>query len=264
MAQHRKSKVQIKSKVHTKSKSRKHSKKSMRGGFSSCSSGSMPTKENMTNTPNMHAMHAMPSMPSMPVPSMNAMKGGSIASDIVMGYSNSPPVMNDYANGRNIRDSWYDDSLGAVDATCQKGGSPASDLVMEKLGNAVHTVDYVPEDKIKGDMNSLNLYQTTGGSRRRSRRDRNRKSKSKRNSKKRDHRKRRSSKRSNRNERRRSQRGGHASDWITSQYSLGPINNPSGFDKDLYNPPTLGLAGSGSPMGDLEGANVKHVGAPLV
>jgi hypothetical protein len=255
MAHHRKSKVQIKSKVHTKSKSRKHSKKSMRGGFSSCSSGSMPTKENMTNTPNMHAM------PSMPVPSMTAMKGGSIASDIVMGYSNSPPVMNDYANGRNIRDSWYDDSLGVVDTACQKGGSPVSDLVMEKLGDQVHTVDYVPEDKIKGDMNSLNLYQTTGGSRRR-RRDRNRKSK--RNSKKREHRKRRSSKRSNRNERRRSQRGGHASDWITSQYSLGPINNPSGFDKDLYNPPTLGLAGSGSPMGDLEGANVKHVGSPLV
>jgi len=251
MPQHRKSKVHIKSKVHTKSKSRKHSKSSQRGGFSNCSSHSMPTKENMTNTGN---MHAMPSMPATPM-----MKGGSIASDIVMGYSNSPPVMNDYANGRNIRESWYDDSLGAVDVACQKGGSPVSNLVMNSLGDQARTVDYVPEDKIKGDMASLNLYQTTGGARRRRKSNRN----SKKNNKRRD-RKHRSSKRSHRNERRRSQRGGHASDWIMSQYSQGPINNPSGFDKDLWNPPTLGLAGSGSAMGDLEGANVKHVGSPLV
>ena len=72
-------------------------------------------------------------------------------------------------------------------------------------------------------------------------------------------------------------RGGHASDWISSQYSLGNINaagmNNSnaefsasqGVERNvLMNPPTLGLAGSGYPMGSLEGANVNSVGAPLV
>jgi hypothetical protein len=70
-------------------------------------------------------------------------------------------------------------------------------------------------------------------------------------------------------------RGG--SDWISSQYSLGSINGASmntntgdfsasqGVDRNtLMNPPTMGLAGSGSAMGALEGANVRSVGAPLV
>ena len=70
-------------------------------------------------------------------------------------------------------------------------------------------------------------------------------------------------------------RGG--SDWISSQYSLGSINGNSmnentgdfsasqGVTRDiLMNPPTMGLAGSGYPMGSLEGANVNSTGAPLV
>jgi len=71
---------------------------------------------------------------------------------------------------------------------------------------------------------------------------------------------------------------GGGSDWISSQYSLGPSNNPemsaedvgkfsqsvAGSRADYMNPPTLGLAGSGSPMNDLEGANVSKLGAPLV
>jgi len=31
----------------------------------------------------------------------------------------------------------------------------------------------------------------------------------------------------------------------------------------LMNPPNLGLAGSGSPMGSLEGANVRQIGSPF-
>ena len=70
-------------------------------------------------------------------------------------------------------------------------------------------------------------------------------------------------------------KGGSA--WIASQYSLGNINSAGmntgtgdfsvseGVSRDtLMNPPTLGLAGSGYPMGALEGANVNSVGAPLV
>ena len=138
-------------------------------------------------------------------------------------------------------------------------------------------------------MNSLNLYETTGGSRKKHNKGRkdkkrsNRKSSnhknsnhksSNRKSRKNKSQSRKNSKRSHRNNRTRSQRGG-ASDWIMSQYSLGPNNNPeastSMFSQstatprsDYMNPSSLGLAGSGYPMGALEGANVRSVGAPLI
>jgi hypothetical protein len=66
------------------------------------------------------------------------------------------------------------------------------------------------------------------------------------------------------------------SDWSSSQYSQGNINAPANTDwknfsafepsaRDmLMNPPTRDLAGSGYPMGALEGANVQTVGAPVV
>ena len=66
MPQHRKSKVQIKSKGHTKSKSRKHSKKSMRGGFLSkhtmpTITHAMPSHSNAVPT-GVHDDHSKPSM----------------------------------------------------------------------------------------------------------------------------------------------------------------------------------------------------------
>jgi hypothetical protein len=150
------------------------------------------------------------------------------------------------------------------------GGSVASDLVNAQLTGQAAT-QVVPEGcPIKGNMNSLNLYQTTGGARRRHRKG-SKKSKSKKSKSKSKSRKSKSRKSNNR---RRMMRGG-GSDWIMSQYSQGNINAPesdmwkqfsasapSGRDM-LMNPPTLGLAGSGYPMGSLEGANVRSVGAPV-
>jgi hypothetical protein len=129
-------------------------------------------------------------------------------------------------------------------------------------------------------MNSLNLYETTGGSRRSRSRSRSSKNKSNKSNKSKGKRKNRKSKRRNNNKRnnsRRTMRGG-GSDWISSQYSLGPSNNPeqnsslvAQFSQstatprsEYMNPTTMGLAGSGYPMGSLEGANVQHIGAPLV
>jgi len=165
----------------------------------------------------------------------------------------------------------------------QKGGSPASDLVMEQLSGVPETKAYPEGWKVKGDMNSLNLYQTTGGSRRRNNRNRNNHSKknnknNRRNSRKNNNNNSRKHKRNNNsrhNNKNRTQRGG-GSDWIMSQYSLGNINanamsapvsqfsQSEGVPRDvLMNPPNMGLAGSGYPMGSLEGANVRQVGAPL-
>lgn len=228
------------------------------------------------------------------MPSTTHQKGGSPASSIVMSdCTMNPPVMNDYAGPDRIRDSWYDPSLSVLEPKCggQAGGSLASDLVMEQLSQKPKTEPFDPAWSPKGDMNSLNLYETTGGARRRrtrrtskknsknnkkaSRRSRNsrfrnnnsRSRKSKRNTKR----------NSNRNNRALPQQRGGASDWIMSQYSLGPNNYPeqpgswvgqfsqstATSRNDYMNPSTLGLAGSGYPMGSLEGANVAHVGAPI-
>lgn len=223
---------------------------------------------------------------------INAMqKGGSPASSIVMADATmNPPVMNDYAGPDNIRDSWYDASLSSLEPKCggQVGGTLASQLVTEQLTGKPETKPFDAAWSPKGDMNSLNLYETTGGARRRnhhrrrnnsSRRNNSRKNKkhTRRNNNKSKRRNNSNSNKKNNNSRsRRTQRGG-ASDWIMSQYSLGNINAPeqpgswvSQFSKstatgrnELMNPSTLGLAGSGYPMGSLEGGNVSHVGAPL-
>jgi hypothetical protein len=214
-------------------------------------------------------------------------KGGSPASRIVMSDATmNPPVMNDYAGPDRIRDSWYDPSLTALEPKCggQAGGSLASDLVMEQLTQKPKTEPFNPAWSPKGDMNSLNLYETTGGARRRKTHRTNHKNKkSSRLSHSRSRARSNSRSKSKRNTKRNSklrtshqQRGG-ASDWIMSQYSLGPNNNPEQpgswvgqFSQsaatgrnDYMNPSTLGLAGSGYPMGSLEGANVSRVGAPI-
>ena len=70
------------------------------------------------------------------------------------------------------------------------------------------------------------------------------------------------SKKSKKVSRRRKQRGG-GSDWITSQYSGGPINVASGAksNPNAVNPPNLGSAGSGAPMSFSPGSST--YGAPL-
>jgi hypothetical protein len=206
-------------------------------------------------------------------------KGGSPASSIVMAdCTMNPPVMNDYAGADRIRENWYDPSLSALEPKCcgQMGGSLASQLVNEQLTGKAKTEPFDPALSPKGDMNSLNLYQTTGGARRRRRASRKNKktSRSRSSSSRNNNRRSKSKRRNTRNNRtQRSQRGG-ASDWISTLYSQGPINNPehstgafslSGATSqaELMVPKTLGLAGSGAPMGSLEGANVSHVGAPI-
>jgi hypothetical protein len=259
MAIHKKQKsLSQKNKNKSNSKNRKQNKH-QRGGFIA------------TTRPNPTMMHSM------------NQRGGSPASTLVMQDTMNPPVMNDYVTSPRIRESWYDDSLASLEPRCnQMGGSPASDLVMEQLEGVPQTKAYPNGWKVKGDMNSLNLYETTGGSRKKHNKGRkdkkrtNHKSsnhKSRKNNSRSRSRKNKNSKRSRRNNRTRSQRGG-ASDWIMSQYSLGPNNNPEASTSlfshstatprsEYMNPSSLGLAGSGYPMGALEGANVRSVGAPL-
>ena len=251
-----------------KNKNRKH-RKTQRGGFAKMSNNKMD---------NMSAMNMpMMAMPTMAMP-MDNQKGGSPASTLVMQDTVNPPVMNDYVTSPRIREPSYDNSLGAIASGSQMGGGIASDLVMENLTSVPETKMYPESFKVKGDMNSLNLYQTTGGARRkhRSRKHRSHKNKSRKNK--------------SRSHKRRSQRGGGscgtterrpqsggASAWLASQYSLGPMNNPEmsasavgqfsqsmATSRDiLMNPPNLGLAGSGSAISPLEGANVRHIGSPL-
>lgn len=252
-----------------KNKNRKH-RKTQRGGFAKMSNNKMADMPAM-NMP-------MMAMPTMAMP-MDNQKGGSPASTLVMQDTVNPPVMNDYVTSPRIREPSYDNSLGAIASSgSQMGGGIASDLVMENLTSVPETKMYPESFKVKGDMNSLNLYQTTGGARRkhRSRKHRSHKNKSRKNK--------------SRSHKRRSQRGGGscgtterrpqsggASAWLASQYSLGPMNNPEmsasavgqfsqsmATSRDiLMNPPNLGLAGSGSAISPLEGANVRHVGSPL-
>lgn len=159
--------------------------------------------------------------------------------------------------------------------TKQHGGSPASDMVGAQINQKALT-DVVPEAcPLKGNMNSLNLYQPTGGARRSHRKSHRKSKRSHSKSHRKSHSKSKRSHRKSHRNNKKTMRGG-GSDWIMSQYSQGNINAPetdmwkqfsasapSGRN-DLMNPPTLGLAGSGAPMSGLEGANVRTVGSPLV
>lgn len=219
--------------------------------------------------------------------------GGSPASNNVMADTNAAPAMVNHVVSPRVPGA--DNSLGSLAPSCQqggfasgvamhpmpsathampsvntaskvmKGGSDASDLVMSQLASDAKTEVRGNSEwpAIKADMNSLNLYQTTGGSRRKSKKSKKSKS----------HKSRKSHHRRNKNKSKHHRGGG--SDWIMSQYSQGPINNPeastSGFSQsmaasraELMNPPNLGSAGSGAPMTAVEGGNVRHVGAPLL
>ena len=166
----------------------------------------------------------------------------------------------------------------------QRGGSPASDLVMANLKD-LSSSHRVPQGcALKGDMNSLKLYQPSGGARRSRSRSHSRKtSKSRKTGRKglksRKGKKGNKSKKSMKSNKRNSKshrvmRGG--SDFTSTLYSQnisGPettdwknfsASEPSTRDM-LMNPPTLGLAGSGGgeSINPMEGS-VKVVGAPLV
>ena len=172
-----------------------------------------------------------------------------------------------------------------------KGGSKASDMVMAHLNADAKTNSFVGSKHIKGNMDSLNLYQPSGGSRKskgKSRKSKGKSRKSKGKSRKTKGKSRKSkgksrkskgkSRKSKGKSRRVRKMKGGGSDWISSQYSLGSYNqaemsaedvgkfsqSAAGSRADYMNPPTLGLAGSGSPMSALEGANVSKAGAPLI
>ena len=198
-------------------------------------------------------------------------KGGSPASTLVMQATTESPLMNDY----------FPRTDSNSPSCNMKGGSTASDMVSSNLMDNAQTVAYPEGFKVSGDINSLNLYAPSGGARKgKMGRKSKKSSKSKKSKKSKNSRKGKKSKKSkskSKSKKSRSHkhmmRGG--SDWISSQYSLGNINNQmnntadfsaaQGVSRDiLMNPPNMGLAGSGSPMGELEGGNVQSVGAPLV
>jgi hypothetical protein len=200
-------------------------------------------------------------------------KGGSPASNLVNeAVKAHPHVKNDFVTSPRIREG------------PMKGGSKASNMVMSHLNADAKTNSFIGSKPIKGNMDSLNLYQPSGGARKsksKSRKSRKSKGKSKGKSRKSKGKSRKSkgkSRKSKGKSRRVRKMKGGGSDWISSQYSLGSYNqaemsaedvakfsqSEAGSRADYMNPPNLGLAGSGSPMSALEGANVSKAGAPLV
>ncbi len=261
------------------------------------------------------------------VDNMKNLSGGSPASDLVMADTMKNPILMDHVLPPRIRQNDYDDGFpnpmcGGSNKTVEhsselmKGGSLASDMVMQNLSEDSQTKKYLSENKVEANMSSLNLYQTTGGGspkklsggsrKRRSNRNKRTKKSSKQrggyskgkamkggNPKKMTGGSNCNSKKMNGGNPKKmaggfskgkAMKGGYTkkqmgggSDWIMSNYSQGNINAPAQplswtnqfsnsqpSDRDmLMNPPTLGLAGSGYPMGSLEGANVRMTGAPL-
>ena len=94
------------------------------------------------------------------------------------------------------------------------GGSLASDLVMSNLDKPLQNYDFVPSSTVSpNSMNSVNLSQTTGGSRRKHRSKRTKRYKSHKHCKSHRH--------------KHSQSAGGSSDWVMSQYSRGPVGSYS-------------------------------------
>ena len=250
-------------------------RKSQKGGYIARPTKRMPKSRKLTRSSSSfmdlmedhaggsyvkHPEGFLQNKPMMPQTSQN---GGSPAYDLVMEATTQPPVTNDYFPRTS-------DNSG-----CQTGGSAASDMVMSNLNENAKTVPYPEGFNVKGDINSLNTYEISGG--RRSNKKHKKHMSKKHMSKKHMSKKHKNSKTNKKNNHHHlnNMKGGSA--WIASQYSLGNINSAGmntgtndfsssqGVSRDiLMNPPTLGLAGSGYAMGKLEGANVNYVGAPLV
>ena len=281
----RKSKGNLRKKSNKRNSKSSSKRRSQRGGNPMKNTNEHPPKMHMTggnpmkNTndhpPKMHMAGGNPMKNTNEHPPKMHMAGGSPASSLVMSAFDSPPVMNDYVVDPRISNS---DANGGDIGGCQFGGGEASDMVLSQLNDVAQTASYPEGYKVTGDINSLNLYAPSGGAKK-SNDNNNMRNNKKRSNKKRSNKNRNKKTRSNKHSSKKNKhvmRGGHASDWISSQYSLGSVNgasmdsntgdfsNSQGVSRDIImNPPTLGLAGSGYPMGALEGANVSSVGAPL-
>ena len=217
------------------------------------------------------------------------LRGGSPASDLVNKASLGPPVKDDFVTSPRVRDGPNADMLDKL-----YGGSGESDLVMKQLGDCATTNKYPLGYDVKASMNSINLYNPSGGSKKNKKKNKKNKTTNKLHNTKTNHGNKyrkykkssktgnfknsnnfKNSKYNNKNKKI-NMKGG--SDWIASQYSLGSYNAPemsagdvgkfsnslAGSREDYMNPSSLGSAGSGYPMGSLEGANVRMTGAPLV
>ena len=179
------------------------------------------------------------------------------------------------------------------DARKMQGGSLASDMVMEGLKDAASMpYDFLPAQPKQSDLSVLTEYQLTGGARK-SKKSKNSKSKSKSKSgcgcgmaggswgkmnKKSSKKSKKSSKKSKKSKKSMKRMSkmknmmkmnkkmlGGGSDFVTTLYSQGPINNPGDYSGSfsvsqpssknmLMNPPNLASAGSGYPMCYFSGA----------
>jgi len=159
-------------------------------------------------------------------------KGGSPASNLVNeAVKAHPHVKNDFVTSPRIREG------------PMKGGSKASDMVMSHLNADAKTNSFIGSKPIKGNMDSLNLYQPSGGARKSKSKSRKSKSKSRkskgkskgksRKSKGKSRKSKGKSRKSKGKSRRvRKMRGG-GSDWISSQYSLGSYNQAEMSAEDV-------------------------------
>jgi hypothetical protein len=109
-----------------------------------------------------------------------------------------------------------------------KGGSLASNFVGSLLTKRCNVQNSIKTNKTVGSSKNVNLYQTTGGGKRKSRASRNRKSGSR---KRKPTRKRKSGK-SRRSRKGKTMKGG--SDWVSVARSRGPVSYGSTYDKTLF------------------------------
>lgn len=198
-------------------------------------------------------------------------RGGSYASDIVMAAANGPAVRNDFVSDPRVRDGPNADymNLEGTMVNSQKGGSESSDMTMKNLLDIAKTNKYVEGWKVKGDINSLNTYQPSGGKRKSKHRKshkRNHKSKNHKSNKSNSKSKRANKSKNNKNNRNHNRNNNHnhiggASAYMADFYAKDS-NKPQ--PNEMWNPPSRDSAGSGYPMGALEGAKVGKPGAPLV
>ena len=105
-----------------------------------------------------------------------------------------------------------------------KGGSLASNFVGSLLTKRCNVQNSIRTNKTVGSFKNMNLYQTTGGGKRKSRASRKRKSGRSKKSK--------SKKSKSKSRRRRTMKGG--SDWVSVLRSRGPVSYGSTNNKELF------------------------------
>ncbi len=107
----------------------------------------------------------------------------------------------------------------------QYGGSRASDMVMSELNTNASTDQYVNGFDVKANSSSLKLYQTTGGMRKSKMRKSKMRKSKMHKSKMRKSKMRKSSKSNMKSSKKTYSNMKGGSDWISSQYSLGSVNS---------------------------------------